>query len=171
MKLLFGHTLNGDGVYWRHRRSSTIPLNGILIGIVDQANTQVTENHKINCLQESIIYVTGSDILSLMEVQHWHHKTWDESDIIKFARNFNWVSAHWLNSFKASPEEYDAAFLMASFTFFICTLSEFFHILDQWKEMPLTRVMKIYPTCMLFIPINGNEDGKSGWCEFCYFSQ
>ena len=22
---------------------------------------------------------------------------------------------------------------------------------------------------MLFIPINGNEDGKSGWCEFFYF--
>ena len=25
--------------------------------------------------------------------------------------------------------------------------------------------------CMLLIPINGNEDGKSGWCKFCYFSQ
>ena len=28
--------------------------------------------------------------------------------------------------------------------------------------------MTVYPTCMLFIPINGNEEGKSGWCEFCY---
>ena len=37
--------------------------------------------------------------------------------------------------------------------------------------MPWTRVMKVYPICMLFIPINGNEDGKSGWCECCYFLQ
>ena len=76
--------------------------------------------------------MTGSDILSLVEVQCWRHKTWDESDAIKFARNVNWISAHLLNSFKASPEEYDAAFLMVSFTFCICILSEFFHILDQW---------------------------------------
>ena len=94
--------------------------------------------------------LTGSDILSLVEVQRWRHSTWGESDVIKFARNVNWISAHWLNSFKVSPEEYAAASLMVSFTFFICALSECFHILDQWKEMPWTRVMKVYPTCMLF---------------------
>ena len=75
--------------------------------------------------------MTGSDILSLVEVQRWRHKTWDESDVIKFARNVNWISAHWLNSFKVSPEEYDAAFLMVSFTFCICILSDLFHILDR----------------------------------------
>ena len=58
---------------------------------------------------------------------------------------------------------------MVSFIFFICTLSDFSHIFDQWKDMPWTRVMKVYPTGMLFIPINGIEDGKSGWCECCYF--
>ena len=99
--------------------------------------------------------------LTFWEVQCWRLKTWGESDVVKFAHNVNWISAHWLKSFKASPVEYDAAFLMVTFTLFICTLSEFFHILDQWKEMPLARVMKVYPTCMLFIPINGNEDGKS----------
>ena len=125
--------------------------------------------HKI--LHSNWLYVTGSDILSLVEVQCWRHKTWDGSDVIKFARNINWISTHWLNNFKESPEEHDAAFLMVSFIFFNCTLSEFFHILDQWKEMPWTRVMKVYPSYMLFIPINGNEDGKSGWCEFCFFSQ
>ena len=52
-----------------------------------------------------ILYVTGSDILSLVKVQRWRLKTWDESDVITFACNVNWVSAHWLNSFKASPEE------------------------------------------------------------------
>ena len=116
-------------------------------------------------------HMTGSDILSLVEVQHWHHKWCDENDVIKFACNDNWNSAHWLSSFKASPDEYDAAFLMVSFTFFICILSEFFHILDQWKGMSLTRVIKVYPICMIYIPINGNEDRKSGWCEFYYFSQ
>ena len=35
--------------------------------------------------------------------------------------------------------------------------------------MSLTRVIKVYPTCMLFTPINVNEDGKSGWCEFVIF--
>ena len=54
-------------------------------------------------------YVKGSDILSLVEVQRWRHKTWDESDVIKFARNVNWISMHWLNSFKTSPEKYGAA--------------------------------------------------------------
>ena len=73
----------------------------------------------------------------------------NESEVIKFARNVYWISAQWLNSFKASSEEYDAAFLMVSFFFFICTLSELFHILDQRKKMPLTRVMKV-PTCMLY---------------------
>ena len=29
--------------------------------------------------------------------------------------------------------------------------------------------MKVYPTCMLFIPINGNENGNSGWYEFAIF--
>ena len=29
--------------------------------------------------------------------------------------------------------------------------------------------MKVYPTGMLFVPINDNEDRKSGWCKFCYF--
>ena len=115
-------------------------------------------------------YVTGSDILSHVEIQLWRHKTWDESDVIKFARNVNWISAHWLN--KASPEEYEAAFLkIVSFTFCICILSDFFHILDQWKVVSLTRVIKVYPTYMLFTPINGKEDGKSGLCEFCNFSQ
>ena len=33
----------------------------------------------------------------------------------------------------------------------------------------MNRVMKVYPTCMLFIPINGNEDKKLSRCEFCYF--
>ena len=75
--------------------------------------------------------VTGSDILSIVEVPRGRHKTRDESDVIKIARNVNWISAHTLNSFKASPEEYDAASLMVSFTVFICTLSDFFHILDQ----------------------------------------
>ena len=115
------------------------------------------------------IIVTGSDILSLVEVQRRCHKTWDKSDVIKFAGNVYWVSAHWLNSLKVSPEEYDAAFWKVSFTFCICILSDFFHILDQWKEMSL--VIKVYPTCMLFTPVNGNEDGKLDWCEFCYFSQ
>ena len=124
------------------------------------------EIHQYFTWHVCISYVTGSDILSLVEVQRWRHKSWDESDVIKFAHNVNWISAHWLNSFKASPEEYDAAFLKVSFTFCICIFSEYFHILDQWKEMSLTRVTKIYPTCMLFTPINVNEDGKSGWCEF-----
>ena len=43
---------------------------------------------------------------------------WDESDVKKFARNVNWISAQWLNRFKAPYEESEAAFLMASFTFF-----------------------------------------------------
>ena len=30
-----------------------------------------------------------------------------------------------MNIFKASPEEYDAAFLMVSFTFFVCIFSHF----------------------------------------------
>ena len=34
--------------------------------------------------------------------------------------------------------------------------------------MSLTRVIQVYPTCMKFTQINGNEDGKSGWCEFWY---
>ena len=101
----------------------------------------------------------------------WRHKTWDESDVIKSAHNVNWISAHWLNNFKLSPEEYDATFLMVSFTFCICILSEFVHILDQWEKMTLTRVITVYQTCTLFTPINGNEDEKSDWCEYCYFSQ
>ena len=109
-----------------------------------------------------MVFVTGSDILSLVEVQRWRHKTWDESDVIKFARNVNWISAHWLNSCKASLEEHDAAFLIVSFTFCTCILSEFYHILDQWKEMSLTRVMEVYLACMLFTPIYGSEEGKIG---------
>ena len=55
-------------------------------------------------------YETGSGILSLVELQRWLHKTRGESDVTQFARNVNWISTHWLNSFKPPPEEYDAAF-------------------------------------------------------------
>ena len=64
---------------------------------------------------------TGSDIFSLVEVKRWRHKTWDESDVIKLARDVNWISAHWLNSFKASPEEFNGVFHflhLHSFRFF-----------------------------------------------------
>ena len=68
--------------------------------------------------------------------------------------------------------EYDAAFLMVPFTFCICILSDFFHIVDQWQTRDVfNQSNKVYPTCMVFTSINGNEDGKSGWCEFCHFSQ
>ena len=34
--------------------------------------------------------MTGSDILSIVEVQRWRHKTRDESNVIKITLNVNW---------------------------------------------------------------------------------
>ena len=105
------------------------------------------------------VYVTGSGILSLVEVHCWRHKTCAESDVIKFARNVNWISAHWLKSFKASPQEYDAAFSMVTFTFFICTP----HVRSTKRDAMNQSNDSLSNLYMLFISINGNEDGKSCW--------
>ena len=104
--------------------------------------------------------------MSFVEVQRWRHKMWDESDVIKFAHNVNWISTHWLNSFKASPEEYDAAFLIVSLTFFICTLSDFF---SHFRSMKRDAINQSNDCLSNLYTIYSNEDEKSSWCEFCYF--
>ena len=104
-------------------------------------------------------------------------KTWGESDVMKIARNVNWISVHWLNSFnhhlKSMMQHFQWCLSFSSSALF----QIFSHFWSMKRDaMNQSNESFIYPVCYLFQLMATEMENRVGmtfaifrsnpWCQF-----